>query len=128
MRVIYSDGGMKDSGIEDKNYCTIRAIAIAFKLPYKVAYEIGDYAGREHGKGYYMERIMKCVLHFTGYKFKPYNVGKGITIRRFLEKNTIGKFIVTRRSHAFAIIHGEIHDSTLNTERQIIQTAYEIIQ
>lgn len=119
---------MKDSGIKDKNYCTIRAIAIAFKLPYEAAYAIGRFAGRKHGCGYYMENIMSVIQKHIGYKFKIYDVGKGITIRRFLEKNTIGKFIVTRREHAFAIIHGEIHDTTLNTERQIIQTAYEIIQ
>lgn len=114
--------------MEDKNYCTIRALAIAFKLPYEVAYTIGKFAGREQGKGYYMEKILKVNRFILGLKYKPYDVGKGITIRRFLEKNMVGKFIVTRREHAFAIIHGEIHDITLNTERQIIQSAYEIIQ
>jgi len=128
MKIIYSDGGMKESGIKDKNYCTIRAIAIAFKIPYEVAYAIGRFSGRKHRQGYYMENIMSVIQKHIGYRFKLYDVGNGITIRRFLEKNTIGKFIVTRRQHAFAIIHGEIHDATDNSERQIIQSAYEIIQ
>ena len=128
MRIIQNDGGMKYSSIKDENYCTIRSIAIAFNLQFEEAYLIGKHAGRKHGQGFHLSELMNFMFSKT-----PYNKivrvrlkSNGITIRRFIENYPIGKFICGRRGHAFAVIHGEIHDITHNTERQIVQEAYKI--
>jgi hypothetical protein len=128
MRVIQNDGGMKNSSIVDRNYCTIRSIAIAFKIPFEEAYLIGKNAGRKHGCGFYLDVLMKYLYKHTQYDyFRKLKIkSNGITIRRFLEKYPIGRFVCGRRGHAFAIIHGEIQDTTYNTERQVIQEAYEV--
>ena len=120
---------MENSSIRDTNYCTIRSIAIAFNIPFEEAYLIGKQAGRKHGQGFHLSLLMfhlKCKTQYNNFKrvkLKP----NGITIRRFLENNPIGKFICGRRGHAFSIIHGEIQDLADNTERQIIKEAYEVI-
>lgn len=119
---------MGKSSIRDNNYCTIRSIAIAFKIPFEEAYLIGKKAGRKHGEGFYLSELMKFLYNNTRYdNFQRIKLkSNGITIRRFIENYPIGKFVCGRRGHAFAVIHGEIQDTTPNTERQIIQEAYEI--
>jgi hypothetical protein len=128
MRIVENDGGMENSSIRDTNYCTIRSIAIAFKIPFEEAYLIGKEAGRKHGQGFYLCILMNFLKRNTRYNnFKRVKLNpNGITIRRFLENNPIGKFICGRRGHAFSIIHGEIQDLADNTERQIIKEAYEV--
>lgn len=128
MRIVENDGGMKNSSIQDRNYCTIRSIAIAFKIPFEEAYLIGKKAGRKHGEGFYLSELMMFLHKNTQYdNFKKVRLKpNGITIRRFLEQYPIGRFVCGRRGHAFAIIHGEIQDITDNSERQIIQEAYKL--
>jgi len=129
MRIISNDGGMKLSNIQDWNCCTIRSIAIAFKIPFQEAYMIGKKAGRPHGKGFYLDSLMKYLYLHTQYNFNIVKLkSNGITIRRFLERYPVGKFVCGRRGHAFAIVHGEIQDLAYNTERQIVQEAYEVIE
>jgi hypothetical protein len=129
MRIISNDGGMKGSSIDDWNCCTIRSIAIAFKIPFQEAYMIGRKAGRQHGKGFHLSLLMFYLQCKTQYRFKLVKLkSNGLTIRRFLEQHPIGRFVCGRRGHAFAIVHGEIQDATSNTERQIVQEAYEVIE
>jgi len=108
---IQSDGGLQQSGINDKDNCTIRAFAIAYGMPYKDAYKMGELSGREHGKGYWMYKIMDKAKEF-GYSSIELN-GYG-TLGQFLKKNITGRFICVRRGHAFAVINGKIYDAIKN--------------
>lgn len=125
MRVIQNSGG---DNTKEKNTCTVRSLAIAYNIPYSKAHKLCKAAGRMDNKGYYMNKIMSYVWN-KGYKYIKIGVGrKGITLRRFLEQNPIGIFICTRRGHAFTVIHGEVHDMTTNTERQIVTSAYLVLR
>ena len=105
------DGGLQMSGIDDKDNCTIRAFAIAYGMPYKDAYKMGELAGREHGKGYWMYKIMEKAREF-GYNSIELN-GYG-TLGQFIKKNNTGRFICVRKGHAFALIDGKIYDQVYN--------------
>ena len=106
-----SDGGLTRSGIKDDNNCTIRAFAIAFEMPYKDSYYMGELAGRPHGEGYWMYKIMDKAKEF-GYSSIELNF-KG-TLGQFLKKNNTGRFICVRKGHAFALINGKIYDNIAN--------------
>jgi len=111
---IQSDGGLQQSGINDNDNCTIRAFAIAFGMPYKDAYKMGELSGRPHGKGYWMYKIMDKAREF-GYNSIELN-GYG-TLGQFLKKNITGRFICVRRGHAFAVINGKIYDTIKNASQ-----------
>jgi hypothetical protein len=129
MKVIPNDGGFKKSKIKDTNNCSVIALAIAFNIHYKIADEITTNAGRERRKGFHVYKLMDYVKKETNLIFRKVPLKKKITIRRFLEKNPTGRFIVVRRAHAFSIICGEVHDMVEdNTERQMIYEAYEVFK
>ena len=120
---IQSDGGLQQSGINDKDNCTIRAFAIAYGMPYKDAYKMGELSGRPHGQGYWMYRIMEKARDF-GYSYKELN-GYG-TLSQFLNKNNKGRFICVRRGHAFAVVDGKIYDLINNAPQCKLIRVFEI--
>jgi len=126
MKTVYTDGGLKESMIPDDNYCCVSAFSNAFRVSYRESYALATECGRKHRRGFYMNLFLNHAFK-RGYKFTRIGLGKkGLTIRRFIENYTIGRFICVRRGHAFCVIHGEIHDHLLNSERQIIYSAYRI--
>jgi hypothetical protein len=126
MKVIPNDGGFRKSNIKDTNNCSVIALAIAYNIHYKIADEIATNAGRKRNKGFHIHKLMEYIKKETNLKSKKVRLKNKITIRRFLEQNPIGRFIVVRNDHAFAVICGEIHDMVEeNTERQMVYEAYE---
>ena len=120
MKMVECDGGLAKSSINDDNNCVVRAIAIAYGLSYKKAYDIAAAAGRKHAKGAYTENV----LQKSGLKYTKFV--RHLTINQFLKSNPQGRFIATRRGHAFAIINGTIYDSVTNKKRQIINKLFQV--
>jgi len=106
------------SGIKDTNNCTICALSTAAGIPYNEAYEIGKKAGRKNGRGFYTSKLMKTARK-NGIVYRKIKTG-GITIQKFLQKNPIGRFVVDRSGHAFAVIDGTIYDHLENKPMQRI--------
>jgi hypothetical protein len=128
MRIVQNNGGMTNLDKPDRANCTVRSLAIAYNIPYLKAYELCKAAGRKDNRGFYTHKLMQYIWD-QGYKYMKVGVGrKGITLRRFLEQNPVGIFICTRRGHAFTVIHGEVHDTISNSERQIVTSAYLVFR
>ena len=123
-RTIRTDGGLSLSGIKDKNNCTIRALSIACGIPYEEAFLIGKEAGRKTGHGFYTQKLMKQARK-NGIDFKKMNY-KSITLQKFMDLGLVGRFIVKRRGHAFAIISGVIHDGILNPPMSRLTEIYKV--
>ena len=124
MRIVISDGGKGQ--MQENNDCVVRALAICYKIPYPQAHAIVKEAGRKDFRGFYVSVLFDHLMK-KGFRFFKYKMKKNPTIRRFLEDNPVGIFYCNIRGHAFAVIHGEIHDSACITrDRQIIQSAYMI--
>ena len=118
-----SDGGMHQSGINDDNNCTIRAFAIAYCMPYKDAYYMGELAGRPHGKGYWMHKIMDKAKEF-GYDSVELETNGSLSA--FLKNHHKGRFICVRKGHAFAIIDGKIYDTLINASNCKLIHVYNV--
>jgi len=113
-----------NSGIKDNNNCTICALSTAAGIPYNEAYEIGKKAGRKNGRGFITSKLMKTARK-CGIEYRKMKCGS-ITIQKFLAKYPVGRFIVRRSGHAFAIIDGTIYDHTENTPLQRITDIWKV--
>jgi hypothetical protein len=121
---IITDGGQKLSGIKDRNACTIIALATAAGIPYKEAFQIGKNAGRKTGCGFYTNRLMKEAKK-NGIELKKLKY-KSITLQKFLSLGKVGRFVVKRNGHAFAIIGNMIHDVIINPPMSRLVEIYEV--
>jgi hypothetical protein len=120
---IQSDGGLQKSGIKDKDNCTIRAFALGFGMPYKDAHYMGEIAGRNHGEGFWMHKIMNKAREF-GYEFCEYKAE--MTLKKFLDTYPLGRYICVRSGHAFAVIDGKVYDEITNAPNCKIYRIFRI--
>jgi hypothetical protein len=119
-----TDGGQKLSGIKDTNACTIVALSVAAGIPYEEAFQIGKDAGRKTGRGFYTNKLM-MEARKNGIEFKKMKY-KSITLQKFLSLGLVGRFVVKRNGHAFAIIGGMIHDGIVNPPMSRLTEIYKV--
>lgn len=123
LKTITTDGGLSSLGIKEKNDCTIRALAVSACIPYELAHKIGKEAGRQNGRGFFPDVLLKRAKNHYGIKYKKKRY-KSVTIQRFVRENPVGRYYVATNNHAFAIINGAIYDNGLNRPLQRIEEAY----
>jgi len=119
-----TDGGQKLSGIKDTNACTIVSLSVAAGISYEEAFQIGKEAGRKTGCGFYTKKLMMQARK-NGIEFRKMKY-QSITLQKFLALGLVGRFIVKRRGHAFAIIGGVIHDGIVNPPMSRLTEIYKI--
>ena len=123
---IKNDAGSSESGLNENLDCTIRALSASSGIQYEVAHKIGKDAGRKDRHRFNVPKLIKEAKK-NGLKY--YKVIRStITVNKFLQKYSKGRFYCVRRGHAFAVVDGVILDTTYNTPFQIITEAYEFIQ
>lgn len=114
----------------EQNSCTVSALACAANIPWARAYEIARLAGRKPKKGFQSGVLLSC-CNDIGVKFeeialpvqKRSSYHKRTAKRNiwsdkfthcrlstFLKANPKGRFYVTMRQHAFAVIDGVVVD------------------
>lgn len=112
--------------------CVIRAAVNAGVADYQKVHDVCAYFGRKNKKPTHLGTWIQAYtnlgikligvfgnsltaqteeyeLNKRGYEFKTY---KGITIKTFVKTFSKGKFICMSHNHAFAIIDGELIDTT----------------
>ncbi|NDC19280.1 MAG: hypothetical protein EBZ87_03320 [Microbacteriaceae bacterium] len=119
------DGGSKESGLNEKSDCTIRALAVSAGIDYPVAHRIGRDAGRRNRCGFNVGKLIKEAKK-NGLQFYKV-IRSSVTISKFLQRYPKGRFYCRRSGHAFGVIDGVILDTTPNTPYQRITEAYEFI-
>lgn len=104
MKTKISDGGFKSSGIADCNNCTVTGLANAMNIPYPIADQLCNQAGRKRRKGFHMEEIV-TYAHRLGLRFRklPYKKQK---LSEFCLKHKKGRYYVGSTDHAFAVVDG----------------------
>jgi len=118
----------------DNNNCTVVAISQALNVPMEEAYEALENAGRKHGSGAYMNQVKVAVQSLggkvltQGYKILDLEIKlrKTITVRTVGEWLWEGRYIMATQTHAFALVHGMIHDWCHDSKSQI-HTVYKIV-
>jgi len=107
----YSDGGISETNLREKNDCCVRAVAIAADIPYIEAHAMMKAAGRRdrcrmHG--------FVNLLNATPKIGRFYVVALGLyadtRIRAFVALQATGRYIIRVNGHAFAVIDGVVHD------------------
>lgn len=125
IKIVESDGGLQQAGIQDTKNCTIRALSISAGISYKQADKIGTLAGRERNKGFYSERLMKEATKHGITSTRKVFIPK-ISVKKFIEKYPKGRFMCVRRGHCFSIIDGVIYDNVITTTRHLVNCCYEV--
>lgn len=135
-----------ESGIQDKNDCTVRALANAASIPYTQAHAYLKASGRKnnHGAhldeyaGAYMKAGFELVSFFgttiaaIGYKSRMQRKGiqvnhsKGISFGRLLETLNNGRYIVIVRNHALAVVNGKVFDTHATSNQRSVVALFKL--
>jgi hypothetical protein len=123
--------------------CAVRALANATEKTYAECHDIFKQNGRESGKATkhnivhqtYISNGMRLVCSFgttndARYVTAVYGVPnlKGTTLAKILKSLQDGKFIVSVRSHVFAVIDGDVIDNQVLSGAQSVTALYEVIE
>lgn len=112
----------------ERNDCTVFALAATTEIPYREAYSILADAGREPDKGMYFGIWLRNLHRLGPVTFGEYSVGK---VQKFM--STLGFFAITHprgryiariKGHVTPVIDGRILDSTLT--HQTVWEAWEV--
>jgi hypothetical protein len=143
VRVIKSAAKGVERFDNEANDCTVRALANAYGMPYKLAHRIMGKAGRKQGKGPQLEAMHKTYTRLgfeidrihgetntARYLWKYLAVGhtkyRGATLGRVLPLLSVGRFIVLIRGHVFAVVNGEVLDYGDNLANASVAAVYKL--
>jgi hypothetical protein len=111
---------------KETNDCTVVAYSMATpNCTYDRAHELLASAGRKPRKGLRFDMTMHKMVHspISEYGVIPYQLKKierRITLNKFVNDNPRGRFIVTTRGHAFAVVNGTVYDHSYKSRRRVI--------
>ena len=109
----YNDGGREDAGYKGKTRdCTVRAMAIALKLPYKQCYEELAQANKEAGgkksvRGGVTIKVFEAVLNKHGWYWEA---APKFRSRKARAADTYGTVIARQARHVVAVRKGVVQD------------------
>jgi hypothetical protein len=125
--------------------CVVRSLAVGFGISYEESHKIcREYLGRKNAcgvKGFVTKMSNPDFLNMLenqyGIKLKPHDVSykdkegnsKHLYVRKFIEQNPTGKFIISGKNHAWVIDNGEVKDwpSFKNKIYREIRGVFEVI-
>lgn len=102
------------AGLQERNDCTVRALAECAGIPYYRAHEIATKAGRKprHRCHITMERLMAWArAELPDHNIWGIRIVKPQTIRKFVSLHPHGIFFCLMRGHCFAIKDGIVFDT-----------------
>jgi hypothetical protein len=137
--LVKTDGGRQSSGYTCENKdCTVRSFALAADVPYDVAHDVAKRSGRKNNKGWWPEKILAeaqkaGLVEFVEVPVGAQNVQRYNRLHGFITKikyPTVtdvarryrkGRYVISTRNHATALIDGVIHDTGLRPRAQVVQ-------
>jgi len=142
MAYIKSDSKGCERFSHESNDCTVRALANATGMPYKLAHRImAQRAGRRVGCGVVVTQwhsvyeslgVTLQSVHGTtkGARFLAHMTGRqqqaGITLERLLPMLGSGRYIIKQRGHVFAVVNGKVLDYGHNQAGCKVQAVYKV--
>ena len=93
--------------------CSVKALANQMNITYDESHKQHSTYGRRYAKGT-THKTLRSTYESMGLKCTNYSVGlvKGISVRSFVRKHSLGRFLVVISCHAFAVIDGKIMDES----------------
>lgn len=111
----------------ERNDCTVRALAISTGKPYWDAYTILQSFGRKPNKGTNIRKFFKNNKIVLNFWFKKLRFRKQITLSKFVKKYPIGTYYVRITRHVFVIKDGVAIDMVKPRPYCRITDAWEVI-
>jgi hypothetical protein len=130
-----SDAGRNSHGFtNERNDCGVRALATVTGSSYVEAHGFWEKLGRDNGRGvdvYWLDnylrnnngivlghKVVKTSFPFTHHETHKWDTSsnswvkhtKRMNVKRFIEQNPTGKYIIITHNHAKAIVNSEIID------------------
>lgn len=124
----YAGAAHHPVGATDWNNCTVIALSHAAGVPYSIAHEVAESAGRKYGKGMSVPRLMDAATK-RGIYHGGMVLGRSITenreqptVAQFCQLMPEGRFIIITRYHALAVCDGIIYDNlrTLSKKKRVV--------
>lgn len=125
----------------EANDCTVRALANAYAMPYKLAHRIMAKHGRKPKAGLHPAKTHEALTRMGFSLLGVYGTTKkarflarvldcqpksGITLATLLSSIGLGRYVVTIRGHALAIVNGEVLDYGNNLANSHVATVYKL--
>ena len=125
----------------EANDCTVRALANAYGMPYKLAHKIMAKQGRKSKSGLHPAKTHEALTRMGFNLLGVYGTTKkarflarmldcqpkaGITLATLLTSIGLGRYVVTIRGHALAIVNGEVLDYGNNLANSHVATVYKL--
>lgn len=108
--------------------CTVKATALACRIPYEEAHAICAEAGRKPRQGAYTHKIADLLEH-KGYRVKRFNPrqpnGSRYTPKTIGKRLNRGHYMCQVRGHVFAVVDGKVLDWT-NGRNHRIERVYKV--
>jgi hypothetical protein len=108
----------------ERNDCVVRALSIAANLHYSTAHEYCARAGRPSRRGMYEPQINRAISLIEGRTVQMNWVSSKMTLAQFASLNPVGRFMVSKRGHAVALIDGVYHDMADCGARSVVRKWY----
>lgn len=109
---------------EESNDCSVKAIAIAARVPYKTAHQVLSRLGRRPHQGVVLSTIYTA-LRYLGVEIERHLAPRQKNGSRYT-MSTIGKYcrrgywIALTCDHAAAIVNGEVEDWTESRRHRVL--------
>jgi len=111
----------------DRNDCAVRALTLAGQISYDVAHATFARFGRVANRGSSLSTCWKSYETVAG-KWHMTHGADRITLNQFIQDHPVGRFILHKSGHAFALINGVVHDWAYGTSKNtLLWLAYEVL-
>ena len=110
----------------EKNDCTVRALAIATNSSYVKAFAVLCQAGRKRNRGFYIEDLLKRNTTHLKCSFEKLPFRKPITVTKFINRYPEGTFYIRVRGHVFVIKDSTVYDLVEPRPMQRVTMAWRV--
>jgi hypothetical protein len=125
---VVSDGGRAQSKRpKANNDCSVRAVAIAFNIPYDEAYDQLAAAGRKCGYG--VKKLDWRAFMLARATWQAFQAVKGqprMNAVTFCKQYPTGRYILSFAGHLAAVVDGQVHDVHGFEANRCVYGAYTI--
>lgn len=116
----------------EANDCTVKAISIAGRVPYNVAYDACKAEGRRYRCGMYPTQWKRAILrvgcaYIEVAKNPLQRNGSRYTVKTIGQKYPQGYYIVKVRGHALAMVNGQVLDWTEGRKHRVQEVIKVIV-
>lgn len=108
----------------ERRDCTVIALAATTGLPYPRCHQALSAVGRKNRRGIPFRKVVQKLAEEVDHDFDQ--VKRSGTLRRFVTEYPQGRFYVTIRGHAFAVLDGVINDNCRPRLGSIIKGAWRV--